>query len=108
AAAVELLSRLQKLDYRLTVAGLQIEDAISACDQEDTRADEMRFVLESKRDKALKLNSLANIVGSGVLASLGASLGIHSDITGNIVSTAAGGVNAGIAGIAYREQTEEG
>src|SRR5271157_4621956 len=44
AAAVELLSHLQKLDYRLTVAGLQIEDAISACDQEDTRADEMRFV----------------------------------------------------------------
>jgi hypothetical protein len=106
--AVEMLSLVQKMDYQLTITSLQIEDVLSAIDEEDTRADEMRFVLQSKADRALKLNSLANIVGSGALACLGSSLSISNNSVGNVVSTTAGGVNAGIASVAYKQQVDEG
>jgi hypothetical protein len=101
--AVELLSLHQKLDFRLTVASLQVEQVIAAIDTEDTRADELRFTLENRRDKALKLNSLANIIGAGGLGSIGSAVGISNDNAGNIINTVGAGVNGAIATAAYKE-----
>jgi len=106
--AIELLTLRQKLDFRLTVTSLEIEDTLSHIDYEDTRADELKYLLENKRDKALKFNSYANVVGSGGLTIVGGGLGIGNNTLGNIIGTTAGGVNASLGGLALKEQRDEG
>jgi hypothetical protein len=106
--AIELISLRQKLDFRLTVTSLEIEDVLSHIDYEDTRADELRYLLQNKRDKALKFNSYANLASNGGLTIIAGSLGIANNTLGNIMSTTAGGVSASLGGLAVKEQTDEG
>jgi hypothetical protein len=106
--AIELIQLRQKLDFRLTVTSLEIEETLSQIDAEDTRADELKYLLENKRDKALKFNSYANLVSNGGLTIVGGSLGIANNTLGNIIATTAGGVTGSLGALAVKEQRDEG
>jgi hypothetical protein len=106
--AIELLTLRQRLDYRLTVTSLEIEKTLSDIDKEDTRADELRFLLENRRQKALQLNSYANLIGGGGLSIIGAGLGVGNNTVGNIVQTTGGSVNASLAAAALNSQRDTG
>jgi hypothetical protein len=105
---VEVINLRQRLDYRLTVISFEIETVLSEIDKEDTRADELKYLLENRRDRAMKLNALANLVGGGGLGVIGSSLGIGNNTIGNIVQTTGSSVEAGLAGASIRAQRDTG
>jgi hypothetical protein len=104
---IELIHLQQQLDYRLTLASLEINDVLAEIDSEDARSEEIRFTLESKRDRAQRLNSLANLAGSGGLGIVSSSVGIGANNVGNIIGVTAATVNATLAGASYRAQGDE-
>ncbi len=108
---LEMLSIKHELVLALLSAMLKLQEVTSAIDHEIAHTNLVREFLEDRRDRAIKYNSVANIVSGALGAALGNSLdmarstGIEN--TGDLLELTGGAAQASIASLALRLQAGE-
>lgn len=102
---VQLLSKRVQVLERLFMAQMEMQRVMAEIDSEVTRANEQRAVLEARRDKAITLNSVANMFAGGGLGAFGNSLQFMSnEIPGEVCELVSGVAAAGLSAYAIKQQ----
>lgn len=103
---VELLKIKQRLQSKILIAALQVRDATARIERELAMINRMRGVLEDKRDRAIKLNSMENVAASGALGEVAQAGSLfRNEVPGEVVGLVAGAATIGLGGWALRQQT---
>jgi hypothetical protein len=103
---VQLLSKRVQVLERLFMAQMEMQRVMAEIDSEVTKADEMRSFLETRRDRAITLNSVANIFAGGGLGAFGNALQFMSnEVPGEICELVSGTAAAGLSAYAIKQQS---
>ncbi|PWT99971.1 MAG: hypothetical protein C5B53_04730 [Candidatus Melainabacteria bacterium] len=96
----------QQLTDKILIATLQVRDVTARIDREIARFDRIQGALESNRDRAIRLNSLANTVGMGLISEIGQAGELKvNENPGEITQLVGGGIGMALSGIALRQQS---
>ena len=102
---VERLKLKNTLDSKVTIATLQVRDVTAKIERELALFNRMRGLLEDRRDKAIKLNSIENIVASGAIAEVGQAGELFAnEVPGEIIGLVAGLGTMGLGSWALHQQ----
>jgi hypothetical protein len=103
AVRLETLALRQEIVEGVLGASLEIDGVIAEIDNEVAQINESRAYLEDRRDHALALNTIANIVSGGGVGIVGQLLQIRNQTSGSIVGAAAGGGSAVLSALGLRQ-----
>jgi len=103
---LEALSLRQQITESVISAGLEVDGLITEIDSELAQISVVRSQLEDRRDHALAISNLANIVTSGGTGVIGTALQFSAGTTnaGNIIGVAGGAVSTVLSLIGLRQQ----
>lgn len=99
ATEIERIKLKQNLTFKISLAQLQVRDVTAKIEHELAYINRLNGVLQEQRDKAIKLNSIENVVASGGISQMGNSLSYMANQVPNntfqvIASTATIGLGA--------------
>ena len=108
-------SQIQRLTMRLTLVedliaqSFEIRAIMAELDKEMSEAEDLQAFLENRRDKAIRLNTIANFISGGVtgIISGGIALGRVTDYAPNAIDTGEGVIQTSVALLALKQQTGE-
>lgn len=100
----EALSLRQQITETVLTTSLEVDGVFAEIDSEIAQANEVRAYLESRRDRTVGINTIANIVTGGGVGVLGQLLQIKNNTLGNLVGAAAGGASSVLSTFALRQQ----
>src|SRR5215467_9869271 len=106
AMSLEALSLRQQITESVISAGLEVDGLITEIDSELAQISVVRSQLEDRRDHALAISNLANIVTSGGTGVIGTALQFSAGTTnaGNIIGVAGGAVSTVLSLVGLRQQ----
>src|SRR5215470_19547166 len=95
AMSMEALSLRQQITEEVVSAGLEVDGLITEIDSELAQISVVRSQLEDRRDHALAISNLANIVTSGGTGVIGTALQFSDGTSkaGNVIGVAGGAVS---------------
>jgi hypothetical protein len=104
--SMEALSLRQQITESVVSAGLEVDGLITEIDSELAQISVVRSQLEDRRDRALAIGNLANIITSGGTGVVGTALQFSAGTTnaGNIIGVAGGAVSTVLSLIGLRQQ----
>jgi len=104
--SMEALSLRQQITESVVSAGLEVDGLITEIDSELAQISVVRAQLEDRRDRALAVGNLANIITSGGTGVVGTALQFSAGTTnaGNIIGVAGGAVSTVLSLIGLRQQ----
>lgn len=99
SSEIERIKLKQNLTFKISVAQLQVRDVTAKIEHELAYINRLNGVLQDQRDKAIKLNSIENVVASGGISQMGNTLSYMTNQVPNntfqvIASTATIGLGA--------------
>ncbi len=101
----------QEMTEILLTTFLETRDVVAEVDDAMTHSDELKNLLESHRDRAIRLNNITNFVSGGALAMIGSGLQIGTtnpyQNAGNIMEVGAGALSTGISTYALKQSSGE-
>jgi hypothetical protein len=101
----------QEMTEILLTTFLETRDLVADIDDEMSRSEELRNLLASRRDKAIRLNNITNFVSGGALAMVasGIQVGGGNAISnaGNVMEVGAGALATGISSYALKQSSGE-
>lgn len=102
----EALALRQRITEAILGTSLEIDGVFAEIDSEMAQTNEIRAFLESRRDHAIGINALSNIVSGGGLGIVGSALQINDSTNklGNAVGVAAGSVTTVLSALGLRQQ----
>lgn len=106
---LNLLILKQNLTEAILSQSFEIRATIGKVDTEIADSDDLQALLEERRDKALRLNSIANFVSGGITGIVGGSLNL-GDVNSKVddsMELGDGIVQAGLALYALKQQSGE-
>src|ERR1051326_5001319 len=106
AMSMEELSLREEITESIVGTSLEVDGVMAEIDNEVSQINEIRAVLESRRDRLANLNNITNFISGGGLAVVGSSL-MFKDSTmnaGNILGIIAGGISITLSAIGLRQQ----
>lgn len=106
---LELLILKQSLMEAILSQGFEIRAVLSKVDTEIADADDLQALLEERRDRAVRLNSIANLVSGGITGIVGSGLNL-GDINSKAddsIDLSDGIVQSGLAIFALKQQIGE-
>lgn len=108
AHALELVQNKQAIMQAALVAMLQVRAASSQISYDIFEAGQLRTLLEGKRDRTMRLNSIANFVSGGISELSGGAFQLVPNIkmenAGNIVEMVGGAAQTALSTVALRQQ----
>jgi len=106
AMSPEALALRQRITEGVLGASLEVDGVFAELDSEIAQTNEIRTFLESRRDHAIGINALSNIVSGGGLGIVGSALqiGESTNKLGNAVGVAAGSVATVLSVLGLRQQ----
>ena len=104
--SAEALSLRQQITETVISASLEIDGTVAEIDSELGQIAAVRSVLEARRDRALAIGTIANIVAGGATGVLGTALQFKDTTqkAGNIIGVAGGGIATFLSVIGVRQQ----
>ncbi len=107
AERIKRLELRQGLVEQVFTAHMEVHSVVSRIDADTARADNLHALFQEREDHALRLNSIANFIAGGITDMVGNPIKIGGfDVPGDILDTATGGVQAGLASLAYQQQSK--
>lgn len=106
---LDLLIRKQNLTEAILAQSFEIRAVISKIEIEIADSDDLQALLEERRDKAVRLNSIANFISGGITGVVGSSLNL-GDLNPKIddgIDLSDGVVQSGLAILALKQQAGE-
>ncbi|MBU6454031.1 MAG: hypothetical protein KGS72_19785 [Cyanobacteria bacterium REEB67] len=104
--ALKHLELKQKLLQQILIASLMVRDTTARIDREIADMNRQSGVLQDKRDRAIKTNSVANIFGAGAINEIGQAGEMKSnEIPGEIVELVGGGMIMALGGLSLYQQS---
>ncbi|CAN5729697.1 hypothetical protein BH10CYA1_BH10CYA1_50540 [soil metagenome] len=108
---VQFLFVKQQVTEILLTTFLETRVVVSDIDDQMARSSELKNLLESRRDRAVQLNTITNFTSGGALAMIGSGLqiggGAAINNAGNVLEIAAGAVATGISSYALKQASGE-
>lgn len=108
---IERLTLKQDLINAILQAMLEIHGVDARVNYEIAQATEIRAYFEDRRDRAIRLNSLANIVSGALVTGIGNSLDLTphpgAELAGDVVELGGGGVQAMLGAYALKQSKGE-
>jgi len=106
SATLEALLLRQEISDRVLAASLEIDGVFAELDNEIGQLNAVRNDLEDRRDRALKISSIAGIVTGGALGVVSTALQFKDSTTqaGNVIGVAAGAVSTVLSALGIRQQ----
>lgn len=108
---VQFLFLKQEMTEILLTTFLETREVVAVVDDEMSRASELKDLLESRRDRAIRLNNITNFTSGGALAMIGSGIQIGGgnaiNNAGNLMEVAAGGLATGISTYALKQSSGE-
>ncbi len=108
---VQFLFVKQQMTEILLTTFLETREVVSSVDDEMSRSSELKDLLESRRDRAIRLNNITNFTSGGALAMIGSGIQIGGGSAignaGNVMEVAAGAVATGISTYALKQSSGE-
>lgn len=108
AHALELVQTKQAIMQGVLVAMLQVRATSAQIANDIFEAGQVRNLLEGRRDRVIKLNTMANLASGGIAEMAGGALQLipnqKLDNAGNIIEMIGGGVQSGLSAWALRQQ----
>lgn len=105
---LERLRLKQRIIQTVLVAMLQVRGTSAQIAYEVFEAGQMLNRLSARRDRAIKYNTIANLVTGGVSETLGGALQLvpnqQIDAAGNLAELVGGAVQTGLSGLALKQQ----
>jgi hypothetical protein len=106
ATEVERLKLKQSLNDKVVIATLQVRDATARIERQISILNRTRGLLEDKRDRAIKLNSMANVFAMGGLNEIGQAGEMKvNEVPGEIIELIAGGLTVVLGALALKQQS---
>lgn len=104
--SLEALSLRQQITETVVTTSLEIDGVVAEIDSELGQIAAVRAVLEARRDRALAIGSIANIVAGGATGVLGTALQFKDTTAkaGNIIGVTGGGISTFLSFIGIRQQ----
>ena len=104
--SLEALSLRQEITEVVLGASLEVDGVIAEIDSELAQINAIRTDLESRRDHAINLNTIANIVASGITGVVGTALQFKNSTAnlGNGIGVAGAGISTVLSLIGLRQQ----
>jgi hypothetical protein len=106
--SLELVQNKQAIMQAVLVGMLQVRATSAQISYDVFEASQVQTALENRRDRALKVNSIANFVSGGVSELGGGAFQLvpkmSLDNAGNIVEMVGGGIQTGLSAYALRQQ----
>jgi len=103
AMTLEALALREQILEGIIAASLEVDGVMAEIDSEMAQAREVRAYLESRRDRRIGVNTIANLVTGGGVGVFGQLLQIKNSTAGNIVGAAAGGASTFLSVLALRQ-----
>lgn len=108
---VQFLFVKQEMTEILLTTFLETRDVVAEVDDEMSRSSELKDLLESRRDRAIRLNNITNFTSGGALAMIGSGIQIGGgnaiNNAGNLMEVAAGALSTGISTYALKQSSGE-
>jgi hypothetical protein len=104
--SLEALSLRQEITEAVVGASLEVDGVIAEIDSELAQINAIRTDLEARRDHAINLNTIANIVASGFTGVVGTALQFKNSTAnlGNGIGVAGAGISTILSLIGLRQQ----
>jgi hypothetical protein len=104
--SLEALSLRQEITEAVLGASLEVDGVIAEIDNELAQISAIRADLEARRDRAIGLNTLANIIAGGATGVIGTALQFKNSTAnlGNAIGVAGAGVSTVLSFIGLRQQ----
>jgi hypothetical protein len=104
--SLEELTLRQEITEAVLSTSLEVDGVIAEIESEIARISEIRASLEVRRDHAIGINALSNIVTGGALGIVGSALQFResTNTVGNAVGVAAGSVTTVLSALGLRQQ----
>jgi hypothetical protein len=104
--SLEALSLRQEITEAVLGASLEVDGVIAEIDNELAQISAIRADLEARRDRAIGLNTLANIIAGGATGVIGTALQFKNSTAnlGNAIGVAGAGVSTMLSFIGLRQQ----
>jgi hypothetical protein len=104
--SLEELTLRQEITEAALGTSLEVDGVIAEIESEVAQISEIRAYLEARRDHAIGINALSNIVTGGALGIVGSALQFKesTNTVGNAVGVAAGGVTTVLSALGLRRQ----
>jgi hypothetical protein len=104
--SLEAMSLRQQITESVVGAGLEVDGMITEIDSELAEIGVVRAQLEDRRDRALAIGNLANIVTGGATGVVGTAMQLSDGTTkaGNIIGVAGGAVSTVLSLVGLRQQ----
>lgn len=103
---LERLKVSQDLSTSVLISTLQVRDVTARIERELAVINRLRGLLEDRRDRAIKLNSIENIGASGAMSEIAnGSTFMSSQTTTNVVNLVAGAATIGLGSWALKQQS---
>lgn len=106
---VQSLMARQRVIEDLLTQSFEVRACLAEVDQEVAEAEDLQAYLENRRDKAIRLNTIANFLSGGVTGIVGGSMslgGVDSRVE-NSIDTGEGIIQASLALLALKQQNGE-
>jgi len=108
---VQFLFLKQEMTEILLTTFLETRDVVSDVDDEMARSTELEELLQSRRDRAIRLNNITNFTSGGALAMIGSGIQIGGGLgisnAGNVMEVTAGALATGISTYALKQSSGE-
>ena len=108
---LERVTLKQDITNEILQTVFEIHGTDARINYEIAQMSEIRAYFEERRDRAVKLNSIANIVSGALVAGIGNSLDLipktDASNAGDIVEMSGGAFQTGLAGLALKQQSGE-
>jgi len=103
---LEALSLRQEISESVVDASLEVDGVIAEIDNELAQVNAIRADLEARRDHALNLNTIANIIAGGSTGVVGTALQFKNSTAnlGNAIGVAGAGISTVLSLIGLRQQ----
>lgn len=104
--SLEALSLRQEITEAVVGSSLEVDGIIAEIDSEQAQINAIRADLEARRDHAINLNTIANIVASGFTGVVGTALQFKNSTAnlGNGIGVAGAGISTLLSLIGLRQQ----
>lgn len=104
--SLHALTLRQKISDAVMTESLEIDGVLAEIDNEVAKTNELRSVLESKRDRKLAINNLINFVGTASIGIVGSALQLSDSLSkpGTSVGIVASGFSVVLSFIGIRQQ----
>src|SRR5882724_4367715 len=105
--SLEALSLRQQITEIVVGTSLDIDGVIAEIDNENGQLNSIRSDLESRRDRAQKINNIASIVSGGALGVVGTALQFKSSTAnlGNVIGLSGGAASVVLSIIGIKQQS---